>query len=70
MLETADDLTPAQQNALNIWLTSFYFAGIRVGDVLKLKCTDFKDDRLYYRWRLGKYVANYRLRGDVRGRGS
>jgi integrase len=28
---------------------SFYFAGIRVGDVLKLKWTDFKDGRLYYR---------------------
>ncbi len=49
LLETADNLTPAQQNAVNTWLTSFYFAGIRVGDVLKLEYTDFKDDRLYYR---------------------
>ncbi|QDO95255.1 tyrosine-type recombinase/integrase [Formosa sediminum] len=31
-----------------VWLTSFYFAGIRISDVLKLKWTDFKDNRLYY----------------------
>lgn len=32
----------------NIWLFSFYFAGIRVTDVLKMKWLDFKDDRLNY----------------------
>lgn len=32
----------------NIWLVSFYFAGIRISDVLKLKWSDFKGDRLYY----------------------
>lgn len=49
LLEMANELTQAQQNAVTAWLTSFYFAGIRVGDILKLKCSDFKDDRLYYR---------------------
>lgn len=32
----------------NIWLFSFYFAGIRISDVVKMKWSDFKDDRLYY----------------------
>ena len=32
----------------NIWLFSFYFAGIRISDVVKLKWRDFKDNRLYY----------------------
>lgn len=32
----------------NVWLISFYFAGIRISDVVKLKWSDFKDDRLYY----------------------
>jgi len=32
----------------NVWLFSFYFAGIRISDVLKLKWSDFKDDRLNY----------------------
>jgi len=32
----------------NIWLISFYFAGIRISDVVKLRWSDFKDNRLYY----------------------
>lgn len=32
----------------NIWLISFYFAGIRISDVIKLRWSDFKDNRLYY----------------------
>ncbi|MGH1387851.1 phage integrase SAM-like domain-containing protein [Kordia sp.] len=49
LLENVENLSEAQQHALNIWLTSFYFAGVRVGDVLKLRWNDFKDGRLYYR---------------------
>lgn len=32
----------------NVWLIAFYFAGIRVSDVIKLKWSDIKDNRLYY----------------------
>ncbi|WP_421896449.1 tyrosine-type recombinase/integrase [Marinoscillum sp.] len=32
----------------NVWLFSFYFAGIRISDVLELKWSDFMDGRLYY----------------------
>lgn len=32
----------------NVWLFSFYFAGIRITDVLNLKWSDFIDDRLVY----------------------
>lgn len=35
-------------HARNVWLLSFYFAGMRVSDVLRLKWTDFQNDRLYY----------------------
>ncbi|CAH8283439.1 site-specific recombinase XerD [Mariniflexile fucanivorans] len=48
-LENVEDLTKAQEYALSAWLLSFYFAGIRVSDVLQLKWKDFIDDRLYYR---------------------
>ena len=48
-LENATDLTEAQQKAVHVWLISFYFAGIRVGDVLRLKWSDFNDGRLMYR---------------------
>ncbi len=44
------ELTPetAIWHARNIWLFSFYFAGIRIADVLELKWSDFKDNRLHY----------------------
>ncbi|TYQ00222.1 site-specific recombinase XerD [Tenacibaculum adriaticum] len=32
----------------NVWLIAFYFAGIRISDVVRLKWSDFKNDRLYY----------------------
>ena len=48
-LENVEDLTKAQEYALCAWLISFYFAGIRVSDVLQLKWKDFLDNRLYYR---------------------
>jgi integrase len=35
-------------HARNIWLLSFYFAGVRISDVLRLKWSDFQDGRLYY----------------------
>jgi integrase len=35
-------------HARNVFLFSFYFAGIRISDVLKIKWSDIKDGRLYY----------------------
>ncbi|MBL7681752.1 MAG: site-specific integrase [Flavipsychrobacter sp.] len=35
-------------HARNLWLLSFYFAGMRISDVLLLKWSDFQDGRLYY----------------------
>jgi integrase len=35
-------------HARNVWLIAFYFAGMRVSDVLRLKWSDFQNDRLYY----------------------
>ena len=48
-LESVEGLTKAQEYALSAWLLSFYFAGIRVSEVLQLKWKDFMDNRLYYR---------------------
>ena len=42
------ELDGKAHHARNLWLISFYFAGIRVSDVLKLKWSDFQDGRLYY----------------------
>lgn len=37
------------RHAKNVWLMSFYFAGVRASDLLRLKWSDFQDDRLYYK---------------------
>ncbi|MFC3560522.1 phage integrase SAM-like domain-containing protein [Pedobacter jamesrossensis] len=39
---------PYLKHALNVWLFSFYFAGMRVSDVLRSKWSDFQNDRNYY----------------------
>lgn len=35
-------------HAVNVWLLTYYFAGMRVSDVLRLKWSDFQNDRLHY----------------------
>lgn len=39
---------PKLNHARNLWLFSFYFAGMRVSDVLRLKWSDFHNGRLFY----------------------
>jgi integrase len=48
-LENLDLESLSQQHALDVWLVSFYFAGMRIGDTLQLRWSDFIDGRLYYR---------------------
>lgn len=48
-LETIDlSELPKHHHARNLWLFSFYLAGMRVSDVLRLKWDDIKDGRLHY----------------------
>lgn len=44
------DLTdhPKEAHARNVWLFSFYLAGMRASDVLRLKWSDIREGRLYY----------------------
>jgi len=60
-LENANNLTEAQQKAVHVWLISFYFAGIRVGDVLELKWSDFVDDRLLYRMNKNSKLVSLKI---------
>lgn len=41
-------LTGYDHHARNVWLVSFYFAGMRLSDVIQLRWTDFHDGRLHY----------------------
>jgi integrase len=48
-LEDADFPKGSMENhARNLWLFSFYLAGMRASDVLRLRWLDFQNDRLYY----------------------
>ncbi len=60
-LESSSNLTDAQQRAVHIWLISFYFAGIRVGDLLKLKWSDFNDGRLLYRMNKNSKIVSLKI---------
>ena len=42
----------------NVWLTAFYFAGMRISDVLKLRWKDIIDDRMIYRMNKNQKVSS------------
>ncbi|MDG1728238.1 MAG: site-specific integrase [Algibacter sp.] len=65
ILENIEGLTKAQEYALHVWLLSFYFAGIRVSDVLQLKWKDFLDNRLYYRMDKNNKLLSLKVPGKV-----
>lgn len=39
---------PAHEHARKLWLFSFYFAGMRIADIFKLRWSDFQNYRLHY----------------------
>ncbi|MFN8343442.1 MAG: site-specific integrase [Spirosomataceae bacterium] len=41
-------LEGAAHHSRNLWLFSYYFAGMRVSDVLRMRWNDFQNDRLHY----------------------
>lgn len=47
-LEDVDLPNDSHNHARNLWLISYYFGGMRISDVLRLKWTDFADMRLHY----------------------
>ncbi|MDN3663925.1 tyrosine-type recombinase/integrase [Algibacter miyuki] len=64
-LENLKGLTKAQEYALYAWLISFYFAGIRISDVLQLKWADFYDDRLHYRMAKNNKLVSLKIPDKV-----
>lgn len=47
-LESAIFENPAHDLACDLWLISYYFAGMRISDVLRMRWSDIKDNRLFY----------------------
>ncbi|SFB97140.1 Site-specific recombinase XerD [Algibacter lectus] len=64
-LENLKGLTKAQEYALYAWLLSFYFAGIRISDVLQLKWADFYDERLHYRMAKNNKLVSLKIPDKV-----
>lgn len=60
-LESASGLTASQQHALNVWLMSFYFAGMRMTDIIQLKWSDLIDGRLKYRMSKNDKLVSLRI---------
>lgn len=47
-LEQVDLPVQSHDHARNLWLISYYFAGMRISDVFRLRWSDFRDMRLHY----------------------
>lgn len=48
-LKNAVLTNPTHDHARNLWLLSFYFSGMRISDVLRLRWSNFYDGRLNYK---------------------
>lgn len=55
------NLTEQQEYARNVWLFSFYLAGMRVADVLKVRWSDIYDGRLHYRMNKNSKLLSIKL---------
>lgn len=59
--ETIDNLTEMERHSLNVWLYSFYFAGMRVSDVLFTKWSMIYDNRLNYRMGKNSKIVSLKI---------
>lgn len=60
-LENVEGLTENEKHAKNVWLFSFYFAGIRVADVINIRWSDISDNRLNYRMNKNSKLLSMRI---------
>lgn len=54
-------INSVENHARNLWLFSFYLAGMRVSDVFRLRWNDIQDSRLYYGMGKNKKVGSLKL---------
>ena len=60
-IENLVNLTEQEEHARNVWLFSFYFAGMRTADVLLIKWSDIYDNRLHYRMNKNSKLLTLKL---------
>ncbi|MGG8496823.1 tyrosine-type recombinase/integrase [Tenacibaculum sp. TC6] len=51
----------AQKHTRNVWMFSFYLAGMRVADVLKMKWSNIQNDRIYYRMNKNNKPSSFKI---------
>lgn len=61
IIEDLNDLTAQEAHVRNVWLFSFYLAGMRVGDVINIKWSDIYDGRLHYRMNKNAKLLSLKL---------
>ncbi|SRX52760.1 site-specific integrase [Aequorivita sp. CIP111184] len=64
-IELLKNLSPSEIHARNVWLFSFYFAGIRAADILKIRWSDIYDDRLHYRMNKNSKLLSLKIPDKV-----
>ncbi len=64
-IELLENLKPNEKHARNVWLFSFYFAGIRAADILKIRWSDIYDDRLHYRMNKNSKLLSLKIPDKV-----
>ena len=64
-IEALDNLTCNEIHTRNVWLFSFYFAGMRVTDVLWTKWSDIYDNRLHYRMNKNSKLLSLKIPDKV-----
>jgi len=60
-IEALDTLTAQETHVRNVWLFSFYLAGMRVGDVINIRWSDIYDGRLHYRMNKNAKLLSLKL---------
>lgn len=64
-IELLKNLEPKEIHARNVWLFSFYFAGIRAADILQIRWSDIYDDRLHYRMNKNSKLLSLKIPDKV-----
>lgn len=65
-IEELTELTDNENHARNVWLFSFYNAGMRIGDILNIKWSDIVDDRISYKMSKNSKSLSIKLNEKVK----
>jgi len=60
-IESLSNLSNQETHVRNVWLFSFYLAGMRVGDVINIRWSDIYDGRLHYRMNKNAKLLSLKL---------